>query len=150
MVYVVAEGVIHAPAALVYTLISDFNVHHQKFLPPSFEDFKVEEGGVGAGTIFSFTSRAARRTRHFRMRVDEPEPGRVMTESDLTSTMVTTWTLTPQGRQTVLKIETRWKGAGGIKGFFEGLFAPPAMRRIYADELRRLDRYAQEQAAAAG
>ncbi|MCC7371038.1 MAG: hypothetical protein IT306_21670 [Chloroflexi bacterium] len=32
---------------------------------------------------------------HFRLKVDEPEPGRVMTESDLLSTMVTTWTLTP-------------------------------------------------------
>jgi len=148
MVYVVAEGSIGAPTELVYTLISDFNQHHQKFLPPSFEDFKVEEGGVGAGTIFSFTSHAARRMRHFRMRVDEPEPGRVMTESDLTSSMVTTWTLTPQGRHTILKIETRWKGAGGIKGLFEGLFAPPAMRRIYKDELQRLDRYAREQVAA--
>jgi len=30
-------------------------------------------------------------------------------------------------------------------GFFERVFAPPAMRRIYNDELRRLDRYAREQ-----
>jgi uncharacterized protein YndB with AHSA1/START domain len=148
MVYVKAEATIGAPAARVWTLITDFHQHHQKFLPSSFEDFKVEEGGLGAGTIFSFTSHAARRTRHFRMRVDEPEPGRVMTESDLTSTMVTRWTLTPMGQQTLLTIETRWKGAGGIKGFFEGLFAPPAMRRIYADELRRLDQYARSQVAA--
>lgn len=144
-VYVTAEAVISAPAELVYTLISDFSDHHQRFLPPSFENFKVEEGGVGAGTIFSFTSRAALRTRNFRMRVDEPEPGRVMTESDLTSSMVTHWTLTPHGEQSHLKIETRWNGAGGVKGFFEKTFAPPAMRRIYNDELRRLDAYAQSQ-----
>jgi uncharacterized protein YndB with AHSA1/START domain len=148
MVYVVAEGTVGAPAERVYALIADCQQHHPKFVPPSFEDFKVEEGGVGAGTIFSFTSHAARRTRHFRMRVDEPEPGRVLTETDLGSSMVTTWTLTPQGGQTVVKIETRWNGAGGIKGFFEGLFAPPAMRRIYADELRRLDQYARQQVAA--
>jgi hypothetical protein len=32
--------------------------------------------------------------------------------------------------------------AGGVSGFFERLFAPRVLRRIYADELERLDRYA--------
>ena len=41
--------------------------------------------------------------------------------------------------------ETRWDGATGAAGFFERLFAPPSLRRIYNDELRRLDRYAREQ-----
>jgi len=40
------------------------------------------------------------------------------------------------------------KGAGGIGGFFERLFAPRVMRRVYVDELARLDRYAREQPAA--
>jgi hypothetical protein len=35
-----------------------------------------------------------------------------------------------------------WQGAGGAGGFFEGLFAPRVLSRLYADELERLDRYA--------
>ena len=38
--------------------------------------------------------------------------------------------------------------AGGVGGFFERMFAPRMMRRVYTDELGRLDRYAREQAAA--
>ena len=43
---------------------------------------------------------------------------------------------------------TRWNGAGGVGGFFERIFAPRAMRAIYADELERLDAYAREQGRA--
>lgn len=39
---------------------------------------------------------------------------------------------------------------GGVGGFFERAFAPRVMRKIYADELARLDAYAREQAGAAG
>jgi hypothetical protein len=46
-----------------------------------------------------------------------------------------------------VRIRTTWQGAGGIGGFFERTFAPRAMRSLYADELRRLDVNAREQAA---
>ena len=77
------------------------------------------------------------------MRAEEPEPGRVLTESDTGSSLVTTWTVTPEGRDSRVRIETRWQGAGGVGGFFERLFAPRVLRRIYTDELERLDRYAR-------
>jgi uncharacterized protein YndB with AHSA1/START domain len=48
---VVAERAIGAPAELVYRLIADFERHHPRFLPPAFSQFRVEEGGVGAGTV---------------------------------------------------------------------------------------------------
>ena len=147
-VYVVAEGTVGAPAAVVYNCIADFRQHHPRFVPPNFSNLVVQEGGVGAGTIITFTATAARRSRQYRMRIDEPDPGRVLTESDMNSSMVSTWTVTPRGDQSLVRIETRWNGAPGIKGFFERLFAPRAMRRIYADELRRLDRYARELVAA--
>lgn len=146
-VYVMVEGFVGAPADLVYRLIADHREHHPKFLPPNFSEFHVEQGGVGAGTVTTFTISAGGRVRGYRMRVDEPEPGRVMTESDTMSSLVTTWTVTPEADRTRVRIETRWNGAAGVPGFFERLFAPPAIRRIYRDELRRLDRYAREQAA---
>jgi ribosome-associated toxin RatA of RatAB toxin-antitoxin module len=138
---------IEAPAQTVYGLIADHHEHHPHFLPPAFSDFQVESGGVGAGTVTRFKVTAGGRSRGYRMEVAEPEPGRVMTESDTTSSLVTTWTVEPAGERCRVRISTTWEGAGGIGGFFERLFAPRVMRGIYADELERLNRYARQQAA---
>ena len=78
------------------------------------------------------------------MKVAEPEPGRILTESDTGSSLVTTTTVTPQGGKSLVQISTTWDGAGGIGGFLERLFAPRLMHGIYADELERLDAYACE------
>jgi hypothetical protein len=147
-VTVTAEAPVKAPASAVYALIRDFREHHSRFLPHNFTEYQVEQGGEGAGTVITFTITAMGRTRGYRMRIGEPEPGRVMTESDTMSSMVTTWTVTPAGEDASrVTIETRWEGATGVPGFFERLFAPRGLRRIYNDELRRLDRYAGEQAS---
>jgi hypothetical protein len=138
-----AERTVDAPAGAVYGYIADMRGHHPHFLPPAFSDFQVESGGVGEGTITRFTLTAGGRTRQYRMTVAEPEPGHVLTESDTGSSAVTTFTVTPQDGQSVVRIATTWEGAGGIGGFFERLFAPRVMRSIYADELERLDAYAR-------
>jgi len=140
-----AERTVDAPAATVYHLIADMREHHPHFLPPAFSGFQVESGGVGDGTVTRFTVTAGGRARQYRMRVAEPEPGRVLTESDTASSLVTTTTVTPQGSTSLVRITTTWDGAGGIGGFFERLFAPRAMRGIYTDELDRLDAYARQQ-----
>jgi len=139
-----AERTVDAPADTVYRYVADMREHHPRYLPPAFSDFRVESGGVGAGTITRFTVRAGGRTREYRMRVAEPEPGRVLTESDTGSSMVTTTTVSPQGGASLVRISTTWDGAGGIGGLFERMFAPRVMRAIYADELDRLDAYARE------
>ncbi|MDX6718691.1 MAG: hypothetical protein QOJ63_945 [Solirubrobacteraceae bacterium] len=144
---VVQEGRVGAPADLTYRLIAD-DSHHQRFLPDGFSDFEVLEGGVGAGTLHRFTVTAGGRAREYVMRVDEPQPGRVITETDQGSSLVTTFTVTPEGDACSVRIETRWNGAGGIGGFFERTFAPRVMRKMYADELARLDSYARDQASA--
>jgi uncharacterized protein YndB with AHSA1/START domain len=147
MIHVAAEREIGAPPATVYHYLSDMREHHPRFLPPAFSGFEVEAGGVGAGTITRFKVHAGGRAREYRMQVAEPEPGRVLTESDLNSSLVTTFTVEPEGSGSLVRITTGWQGAGGVGGFFERLFAPRVMRRIYLDELERLDRYAREQAA---
>ncbi len=141
------ERVVGAPAEAVYGYIADHREHHPRFLPDAFSDFEVEEGGVGAGTVTTFKITAGGRTREYRMKVAEPEPGRVMTETDAGSSLVTTWTVTPEGSSSRVRISTTWEGAGGIGGFFERMFAPRVMRGIYADELERLDAYARGQQA---
>jgi uncharacterized membrane protein len=140
-----AQGTVNAPADQVYGYIADMREHHPNFLPPAFSDFQVESGGVGAGTVTRFTVTAGGRSRPYRMAVAEPEPGRILTESDSGSSLVTRFTVTPEGDTSRVEITSTWQGAGGIGGFFERLFAPRAMRTIYQDEIRRLDGYAQQQ-----
>ncbi len=145
LIHVSAEGGVGAPAERVYDYLADMREHHPHFLPPAFEGFEVETGGRGAGTIFRFRMNAGGRSRSYRMQVAEPDPGRVMTESDTESSLVTTFTVEPDGANASrVRIESGWDGAGGIGGFFERLFAPRVLRRLYADELRRLDAYARE------
>jgi len=144
-IVVAAERLVDAPADAVYRYVADMRDHHPHYLPSAFSDFQVESGGVGAGTITRFKVTAGGRTREYRMRVDEPEPGRVLTESDTDSSLVTTTTVVPRDGASLVQISTSWNGAGGIGGFFERTFAPRAMRTLYADELDRLDAYAREQ-----
>ena len=144
--HVSAEGLIGAPADRVYGYLADMREHHPRFLPPAFSGFEVESGGVGAGTVVRFTMTAGGRTREYRMSVAEPEPGRVLSESDANSSLVTTFTVTPDGERSRVEISTTWDGAGGVGGFFERTFAPRVMHRLYVDELARLDEYARAQA----
>ena len=142
-IHVSAERTIEAPASDVYRYVADMREHHPHFLPEAFSDFTVETGGVGAGTVARFKLEAGGRTREYRMQVAEPEPGRVLTESDTESSLVTTFTIEPDGEQSQVRIATTWEGAGGVGGFFERTFAPRVLRRLYDDELERLDAYAR-------
>jgi uncharacterized protein YndB with AHSA1/START domain len=142
--FVAAEREIGAPAEQVYRYIADYREHHHRFLPPAFSDFKVEQGGVGAGTVVTFRGSSGGISRAFRGEVAEPEPGRVLTESYSDTGMVTTFTVTPAGDRCRVRIETRWPPSAGLMGLIERLAAPTMMRRLYADELERLDRYARD------
>ena len=141
-----AERGIDAPADEVYGYLADMD-QHQRFLPPAFSDFQVEQGGVGAGTVTRFKITAGGRTRSYRMQVSEPVPGQTLVETDTGSSLVTTFNVTPQDGKSLVKITTSWDGASGIGGFFERTFAPRALRRLYLDELDLLNTYATEKHA---
>lgn len=142
-VRVTAERVVAAAPAVVYECIADMRQHHHRFLPPAFEGFTVESGGVGDGTVTRFTFNAGRRSRQYEMHVSEPEQGRVLVERDARSSLVTTFTVDPHPQGSRVQIATEWTGAGGVGGFFERTFAPKALRSVYDDELARLDSYAR-------
>ncbi|MER3487150.1 MAG: SRPBCC family protein, partial [Chloroflexota bacterium] len=127
---VVAERIIGAPPDRVYGVLRNYREHHPKILPPVFSDFRVEEGGVGVGTVVAFTMNAGGRRRRFRARIEEPEPGRVLRETDLDSGAVTAFTVTPEGSGSRVRIETSWQGADGFGGLMERLFAPRLFWRI--------------------
>jgi hypothetical protein len=143
-----ARGTVNAPADTVYGYLADMREHHPRFLPPAFSDFEVESGGIGTGTITRFKVTAGGRTQQYRMKVCEPEPGRILTESDTRSTLVTTTTVTPQGAACLVGFSTAWDGAAGIRGLVERLLAPRVLRGLYRDELQRLDAYARDRRGA--
>jgi Polyketide cyclase / dehydrase and lipid transport len=145
-----AEHKVDAPADVVYRYVADMREHHPHFLPPAFSDFRVESGGVGAGTITRFKMTAGGRTREYRMKVAEPEPGRILTESDTGSSAVTTFTISPQGGASIVRISTAWDGAGGMGGLFERMFAPrvlraPSMPTNLSDSMRTRANIAQHE-----
>ena len=145
-IIVSAERRIDAPARRVYTYIRDFREHHPHFLPGQFSDFRVESGGVGAGTVHSFKMTLGGRTTSYRVRVGEPEPGRVLIESDPARRMLTTFTVDAEmDGSSRVRIETRWY-TDGVAGFVERMVAPRMLRRVYQAELDLLDRYARDDA----
>ncbi len=134
------ERTIPASPEAVYTVLADYQHKRPLMLTPNFLDYKVESGGQGAGTVVSYRLRAANRERPYRIRVDEVIKGQQLMERDRNSSLVTTWTLSPQddGRQTHVQVKTEWQGASGVGGFFERTFAPLGLHRIYNQMLDML------------
>lgn len=142
------ERQIDAPAELVYRLIADYNNHHAEILPPSISDLVVEEGGIGEGTVISFDVEAGGRSRRMRAIVNEPRHG-VLTETDLDTGSITTFTVTPRNDGSQVEIRTEFHSAPGLRGWIERRFAPRLLKKEYQKQLANLDRYAQEVASAA-
>ncbi len=140
-----AERSIPVAPARVYSLIADYRQHHPHILPPAFADLRVLEGGVGAGTTISFKLTLGGLTQAGQAVVTEPEPGRRLVESDLAGRYDTSFTVSPEGSGSRVRIETVLRASAGIRGFFERLLSPRLLRKLYEDELTRLDRYAREQ-----
>jgi uncharacterized protein YndB with AHSA1/START domain len=140
-----AERHIDAPVGRIYRYIRDFREHHPRFLPSQFSALCIEQGGVGAGTVHSFKLTVGGRTTSYRVEVGEPEPGRVLTESDPSRRMLTSFTVDPDpnGGSTV-RIDTTWQ-TDGFQGLIERAFAPRMLRRVYEAELNLLDRYSRDE-----
>ena len=143
-VHVAAERRIPAPAAAVYALLADYQHGHPLILPPAFIDLNVLEGGTGAGTRIRFGVKLGPTTRQVEAVVTEPEPGRVMAESDAETGAVTTFTVDPVGDESLLRLETTWRQSRGLVGLIERHVAPRFLRKLYAQELDLIERWAEE------
>jgi len=147
-----ASSIINAPARQVYTLLADYQDGHPHILPKQyFSSLEVERGGVGAGTVIRFQMRAPGMTRTFLADITEPEPGRVLVESNRVETdpavqSVTTFIVDPinGGQQTQVTIST----ALSVANWLEGLFTTMFLRRVYAQELKQIAAFAEERQAA--
>lgn len=144
-----AEHEVAASPAAVFAFLSDYREARPQILTDNFQNYRVEEGGAGAGTVIAYRFSAGRRERDYRLTVEVPDAGRTLRESDTGSSFVTTWTVAPAGHaeHSRVAIASSWQGAGGIGGFFERLFAPAGLGRIYSQLLERLDQAVTGQAA---
>lgn len=146
-----ASTLIHAPAAQVYAIIADYRNGHPHILPrPFFLSLEVERGGIGAGTLIRFQTRAFGKTHSFQSAIAEPEPGRVLVETDLAGGPATTFVVDPVdgGRAAWVTIATEGKAGKGLPGRLEAFVTRLFLQRIYAQELRLLAALAQARASA--
>lgn len=143
--------VVRAAPEVVWAIFTDYHDAHPAVLPrPAFGELVVERGGTGAGTVFTIELNEGVRTRKLRMNVTEPQPGRVLMESDADSDLVTTFTVEPSdgGRDSRVTIATRWT-RGGVRGLLERAFAPALMRPVFRAELRNVEKLARDRSGAA-
>jgi hypothetical protein len=120
----------------VMEFLRDYRDSRERILTDNYTAYRVEQGGKGEGTVYAYHFNAGGRERDYRLHVYESPAG--LQESDQMSSFVTTWKVDPSPTGSEVTIESSWDGAGGIPGFFEGLFAPMGLRRIYGQVLARL------------
>lgn len=145
-----ASAVIHAPPAAAYGVLSDYHEGHPGILPrPPFGELVVESGGTGAGTVFRVTTREGMKMKTYRMTVTEPEPGRLLMESDTESDLVSTFRVEPvDGGDSRVTITTRYTRRG-VQGWLESVLLPVLAGPIYRKEIENLERVARQRSAAA-
>ncbi len=144
----VAERRIGAPVEQVRAIVADYRDSRPKILTEQFSDYQLHAGGSGEGTTASWKLQAtSKRVRDVHATVTNPEPGKIV-EADANSSMVTTWAVQAAGEDSLVQVETTWQGAGGIGGFFERMFAPGGLKRIYDGVLDNLATLASEPPAA--
>ena len=117
--------------------VADYATVRPRILSEHYRDYQVLEGGQGAGTVASWTLQATeKRSRNIKATVSAD--GSTVTETDGNSSLVTTWTVIPAGTGSEITTRPEWVGAGGVKGIFEGIFAPLGLKKIQTQVLANL------------
>ena len=144
-----ASALIQAPPQVVYAILADYHEAHPRILPkPPFVALVVEQGGTGAGTVVRVQMRTMGRIQTFRSVVTEPEPGRVLVETN-DNGYVTTFTVEPraEGRHAYVTFATEITGRGGVMGALELRVVSWLLRPAYVKELGQLAALAATRAA---
>lgn len=146
-----ASMVVEAPAEMVYAIVADYREGHPQILPRKyFTALEVERGGRGEGTVIRFRMRLLGRERNFRAAITEPEPGRVLAETNLDDGgAVTSFVVDPyeRGRHSRVTIITELRSAAGLYGLAERFLTTTLLRRIYTLELKLLAALAERRPA---
>ncbi|MGI8571119.1 MAG: SRPBCC family protein [Solirubrobacteraceae bacterium] len=131
-----ASKPVGATPEAVLEFLRDYREARPKILTENYTAYRVEQGGQGAGTVIGYHFAAGGRERDYRLEVQESDG--TLSERDQLSSFVSRWTVASGATGSMVTLEATWNGAGGIGGFFEGVFAPLGLRRIYGEILDRL------------
>ena len=146
---VTASANINAIPKRVYGIIADYRNGHPQIVPDTFSDLTVERGGTGDGTIIRFKMRVFGRTQSFRAAVTEPEPGRILVETDLDSNgAITTFTVNPGAAPgtSEVTITTELPVRSWPLGVLQRFLTTRFLRPLYVKELALLEACAGEKA----
>jgi hypothetical protein len=144
---------IDAPPAEVYAIFADYRTSHPQVLPkPYFGDLVVEQGGQGAGTVFRTSLTVMGRSVDYHMEVTEPEPGRVLMETDKKLGVATRFIIEPLdgGKRSQVTLATDWTPSSGVMGWLEKLTTPGFMRKLYETELHNVQELVKQRQARGG
>lgn len=144
---ITATALVAAEPSRVYAVIADYHNRHPHILPKQFSGLVVEKGGVGRGTIIRFQMSVFGRKRTFRAAISEPEPGRVLVETDLDANgAVTTFIVdrdSASGHSRVT-ISTELAVRKGLAGKIERFLSTRLLRPMYVRELGLLAAYVKQ------
>jgi len=144
--FVQAASRINAPPKTVYAIIADYRDGHPHILPDTFRGLTVERGGIGQGTVIQFKMRIFGRTQSFRAAITEPEPGRILVETDLGADgAITTFTVNPgpaEG-QCEVSIRTELPVRSGLLGALQRFLITRSLQPLYARQLGLLAAYVE-------
>ena len=141
---VTASSSIPTQPERAYAVIANYQTGHHRILPEQFSGLTVERGGIGAGTIIRFDLRLLGRKQRHRAAITEPQPGRVLVESDLEANgAVTTFTVDAgaSAGQSRVTITTQLLVRTGLLGSIKRFLTTRLLRPIYVRELALLAAY---------
>ena len=141
---ITATAVVPAQPRRVYAVIADYHNGHRHILPKEFSELVVEKGGVGRGTIIRFQMSVFGRKQTFRAAISEPEPGRVLAETDLDANgAVTTFVVDPDpgSGHSRVTIRTELSVRQGIAGKIVRFLSTRLLHSMYKRELGLLAAY---------
>lgn len=121
----------------VLAALADYETVRPRILTEHYRDYRVVSGGRGEGTVVHWILQATEK-RQRDVQATISVKGSTITETDANSSLVTTWSVVPNGTGSTVVVSTQWKGAGGIGGFFERTFAPLGLRKIQQAVLENL------------
>jgi hypothetical protein len=134
------SALIESDPQIIYSIIADYNDGHQKILPkPPFVSLVVEAGGKGEGTIVLVQMKVLGKLQVFRTVVSEPEPGRVLVETNDTG-YITTFTVEPRddGKLSYVNFTTEISDDAGLLKKLEFRLSKLLLVPVYNKELEKL------------
>jgi hypothetical protein len=134
--------VIPARPAQVFHLLDDYEHGHWRVLPPAFTDYRVLEGGYGAGTRIAFSLTAGGRKSSTEGVVTVPESGRVILETYPREQMVTTFTVDPEDAETRLTIATSIPARTPLTAGLEERVLRRLLEPVYTEEFALIAKWA--------